>query len=113
MSDRAHSRSDYLIDDGGHAPLTAAAAPAHVHDPHGGAHSHENHHHYGRHHDNAIRLRSFALTVTMMMIKIVAGLFAESLALLPDSLHILLEGSPFDLRGHFEIGHTNFRPEWR
>jgi hypothetical protein len=30
-----------------------------------------------------------------------------------DSLHILLKGCPASLRGHFEIGHSNFQPEWR
>ena len=33
--------------------------------------------------------------------------------LLRDSLHGLLEGSPFEVREHFETGHTNFQPEWR
>jgi hypothetical protein len=52
------------------------------------------------------------------IIHIVQGLLATviirwSSPLLHNSLHILLKGWPADLRGHFEIGHTNFRPEWR
>ena len=88
MSDPPRSRSDCLIGHTDHAPLTTAAAHAHVHDPHGDAHSHENHHHDYRHHDKAMLLWSFVLTVTMMMVEIVAGLFTESLALVSDGVHM-------------------------
>jgi cobalt-zinc-cadmium efflux system protein len=88
MSDPPRSRSDCLIGHTDHAPLTTAAAHAHGHDPHGDAHSHENHHHDYRHHDKAMLLWSFVLTVTMMMVEIVAGLFTESLALVSDGVHM-------------------------
>jgi hypothetical protein len=37
----------------------------------------------------------------------------RSLPMARDSRQTLLEGPAIDLRGHFEIAHINFRPEWR
>jgi len=88
MSDAPHSPPDCLLGHIDHGPLRTATAHTHAHDAHGDAHSHENHHHDYRRHDKAMLLWSFALTVTMMLIEIVAGLFTESLALVSDGVHM-------------------------
>ncbi len=91
MPTPTHPHSDCLLGHIEHGPLqsTANAAAPHHHDHgHDHDHTHGDHQHDYRRHDRTMLLWSFVITVSMMLVEIVAGLYTQSLALVSDGIHM-------------------------